>query len=460
MDVSLPSDSTLPGPVDAAAAAARLRGLEGESRLLRLGTLINLRWMAVAGQSLAVLWVDFGMKLPVPAGLCFIAISLSAWLNVGLRIRYPAGMRLSARTAVAMLAWDILQLSALLALTGGISNPFALFLIAPVLIGASALPVRYTAALGLLAAFAASLLSIWHAPLPWPAGQSANLSPLLIIGNWVAILLALAFTALYAQRVAYDARSLSRALVATELVLAREQHLSQLDGLAAAAAHELGTPLATIALVARELERAVPADAPYADDIALLREQAARCRDILGKLRSLSSGDAGPLAALTLAELMDEITAPLTSFGIGITVHCKGDGPMPRCQRNPGMIYGLANLVENAVDFAANTVTIHGTWSPSMVELAIEDDGPGFAEHVLVRIGEPFVQGRNDLRRVKQAGEGSEEGGGLGLGFFIAKTLLERMCARLSIANADPPQGGARVRVVWPAAQFSKGLTP
>lgn len=436
---------------------ARLRDGESESRLLRLGTLINLRWMAVAGQSLAVLWVHYGMQLPVPVSLCFVAICASAWLNVGLRIRYPAGKRLDPDMAGALLAWDILQLAVLLFLTGGITNPFALFLIAPVLIAASALPVHLTALLGLLAAVAASLLTLWYAPLPWRPGESANISPLLILGNWTAILLALAFTALYARRVAQDARDLARALAATELVLAREQHLSQLDGLAAAAAHELGTPLATIALVARELERAVPPDAPYAEDITIMREQAIRCREILGKLRSLAAGDAGPLATLTLAELIDEVIAPLRAFGIAITVDCRGEGPMPRCQRNPGMLYGLANLVENAVDFARQTVTLTGRWTAGRVALTIADDGPGFAEDMLVRLGEPYVQGRSGDRRAKKAGESIEDGG-LGLGFFIAKTLLERTGAKLQIGNRAGPATGAEVGVVWLADAFGRGL--
>ena len=435
----------------------RMRGAERDSRLLRLGTLINTRWLAVIGQSVAVLGVHYGLGLPVPLGPCFIAIALSAWLNVGLRIRYPLGMRLNATAAWAMLAYDIIQLSALLFLTGGIANPFSLFLIAPVLIAASSLPVRYTAVLGVLAAAAASLLWGWSAPLPWHPGQNPAINPMLMAGNWVAIVLALAFTGLYAQRVAHDARNLSRALVATELVLAREKHLSQLDGLAAAAAHELGTPLATIALVARELERAVPRDAPYADDIALMREQAARCRDILSKLRSLSSGDTGPLAALTLAELIDEITAPLKAFDIAIVIHCDGEGPMPRCQRNPGMLYGLANLVENAVDFARTQVTITGVWTASTVSLTIRDDGPGFAEDVLTRLGEPYVRARYDRRRTKGSDEGNEEGGGLGLGFFIAKTLLERTGAELTIANGPTADIGADLSVRWPRAIFAFG---
>lgn len=443
-------------PAATEALVARMRAGDTDSRLLRLGTLINLRWMAVAGQGLAVLFVHFGLQLPVPVGLCFVAICASAWLNVGLRIRFPVGKRLPAGMATALLAWDILQLSALLYLTGGITNPFALFLIAPVLIAASALPVRLTALLGLLAAAAASLLTVWHAPLPWLPGEQAKISPLLIAGNWSAILVALSFTALYAQQVAQDARDLSRALAATELVLAREQHLSQLDGLAAAAAHELGTPLATIALIARELQRSAPADAPFADDVQILLEQAQRCRDILSKLRSLSEGDAGPLARSSLAELVDEVIAPLSPFGVAIRTAFDGEGAMPVCQRNPGLLYGLANLVENAVDFARSTVTITGRWTPAQVELQISDDGPGFAEDMLMRLGEPYVRGRSNERHVKRVGDVTDDGG-LGLGFFIAKTLLERTGARLSVANGQAPETGARVRIAWPLPVFSRG---
>ena len=298
---------------------------------LRLDTLVKLRWLAVAGQSLAVLVTHFGLGFSFPLGWCFLLIAVSAWLNVALRIRYPLSMRIGETAAALLLGYDIVQLSALLYLTGGLQNPFALLLLAPVLISATTLPPRLTAALGLMTAGLSALLAVRHQPLPWYPGESLAIPPTYVAGIWLAILLGIAFTGVYAWRVAKEARDLAQALAATELVLAREQHLSQLDGLAAAAAHELGTPLATIALVARELDKQAPKGSPFAEDVALLRGQVARCRDILGKLTSLDNDAGDPLSNLTLQQLVEEIVEPLRAFDVAIDASFSGDGDAPRC---------------------------------------------------------------------------------------------------------------------------------
>ncbi len=423
-----------------------------DSPRLRLDTLVKLRWLAVAGQSAAVLFTHLALGFPLPLGWCFLVIAVSAWLNVALRIRYPLSERLNERSAATLLGYDIVQLSALLYLTGGLQNPFAMLLLAPVLISATTLPPPLTTALGALAAALAALLAIVHQPLPWFAGEALAMPRAYVAGVWFAIALGIAFTGVYAWRVAQEARDLAQALAATELVLAREQHLSQLDGLAAAAAHELGTPLATITLVARELQRSALKDGPFAEDIALLNDQATRCRDILGKLTSLDHEPGDPLSTLPLRQLVEEIVAPLRAFDVEIEASFAGDGEAPRCRRNPGMLYGLENLVENAVDFAQARVAIEGRWTTTTVELAIRDDGPGFAQDVLMRLGEPYLRSRADARRAK----GDESGAGLGLGLFIAKTLLERTGASLDMANAAPPEPGAVVRVVWPRSLFER----
>ena len=418
---------------------------------LRLDTLVKLRWLAVAGQSAAVLATHFALGFPVPLGWCFLVIAISAWLNVALRIRYPLSVRIGDRAAAALLGYDIVQLSALLFLTGGLQNPFAMLLLAPVLISATTLPPKLTAALGVMTASLAALLTYRHLPLPWFPGRATNIPPTYVAGIWLAILLGIAFTGVYAWRVAKETRDLAQALAATELVLAREQHLSQLDGLAAAAAHELGTPLATIALVARELDKSAPKGTPFAEDIGLLRDQVARCRDILGKLTSLDNDAGDPLSTLTLQQLVEEIVEPLRTFDVDIAISFSGDGEAPRCRRNPGMVYGLENLVENAVDFASKRVAIEGRWGGAAVEINVRDDGLGFAADVLARLGDPYLRSRVDSRRAK-GGDG-----GLGLGLFIAKTLLERAGAALDIENRDPPATGAVVRVTWPRHLFERG---
>ncbi|HEX8663641.1 MAG TPA: ActS/PrrB/RegB family redox-sensitive histidine kinase [Beijerinckiaceae bacterium] len=421
------------------------------ARRLRLDTLVRLRWLAVIGQSAAVAGVHFGFGFPLPFGACFAVIAAAALLNLGLAIRHPASHRLGDDAATLLLAFDILQLAVLLYLTGGLQNPFAMLFLAPVLISATALPPQRTLALGCLAVGAASFLVSFHKPLPW-AGQAIDLPFLYVSGVWTAILLGVAFTGVYAWRVAEEARQLAEALAATERVLAREQHLSQLDGLAAAAAHELGTPLATIALVAKELDHALPKEGPVAEDIALLREQVERCRQILAKLTSLGEDEPAFLGTMTLSHLLEEVVEPQRALDIEIAVETGGEGPEPACRRSPGLIHGLANILDNAADFAKDLVEVEARWTPQEVRIEIRDDGPGFAPEVLLRAGEPYVTTRGPKERAAD-----EEAGGLGLGLFIAKTLIERSGAQLTLSNAAPPASGAVVRIVWPRASFERG---
>lgn len=421
------------------------------SRRLRVDTLVRLRWLAVAGQSAAVIVVHMGLGFELPLTACFMMIAASALLNIALRLHYPINERLKAGPAAGLLAFDVLQLTALLALTGGLQNPFAIMFLAPVLISATSLPPVLTLALGLITIACASALTLFYLPLPWVPGTPLELPFLYIAGKWFATLLAVAFIGIFAWRVAEEARQLSDALAATELVLAREQHLSALDGLAAAAAHEFGTPLATIALVVKELERDLSNDSPIRDDIVLLREQVDRCRGILKTLTSLNE-EGAPHEHMSLSHLLEEVAAPHRHFGVNIAITAEGDpAAEPVVRRNAGLLYGLGNLVENAVDFAGSRVHIKASWAGDRVQVSISDDGPGFPPDILGRIGEPYVTTRAERRP-----DHDETGGaGLGLGVFIAKTLLERWGAAVEFINASAPEAGAIVRVSWPAAKAS-----
>ncbi len=306
------------------------------------------------------------------------------------------------------------------------------------LISATALPPERTLALGLLAIGLATLLALVHRPLPWFADGKIELPFLYVSGVWTAILLGTAFTGVYAWRVAEEARQLAQALAATELVLAREQHLSQLDGLAAAAAHELGTPLGTIMVVSKELIRQLGPDASpaVAEDLALLREQVDRCRGILGKLTSLDGeGEGDFLTTVTFSHLVEELVAPQRALGVVIDASCHGEGPEPSCRRNPGVMFGLGNILDNAVDFASTRVAITGQWNHERVWIEIRDDGPGFSAEVLLRAGEPYVT----TRSTEQSQDGGSATVGLGLGLFIAKTLIERSGAQIGLSNAAGP---------------------
>ena len=429
---------------------------EDDARRLRLDTLIRLRWLAVIGQTIAILSVRYVLYFPLDLAATLIVIAFSACLNIVLRARYPMTHRLDEGAATALLSYDIVQLAALLYLTGGLENPFAFLFLTPVMISATTLPPRRTQFLGFIAIVCITILANWHLPLPWQPLEAFHLPPQYILGVWFAILLGLAFIGVYAWRVAEEARQLSDALAATETVLAREQHLSFVDGLAAAAAHQLGTPLSTIAVVVNELDLALRAT-PHHDDIMLLKEQAARCREILAKIASLGDETSnGLLDTLSFEHLLEEISAPHRPFEVDISVTRAGVGEPPLCARNPAIIYGLGNLIDNAVDFARSAVVISASWTDHEVRIKIRDDGPGFASDILTHMGEPYMT----TRSVSRTEPGERQHGGMGLGLFIAKTLLERSGARFQAANALPPDQGAIVTIVWARQDFEAGTRP
>ncbi|MEM7567570.1 MAG: ActS/PrrB/RegB family redox-sensitive histidine kinase, partial [Pseudomonadota bacterium] len=334
------------------------------------------------------------------------------------------------------------QLASLLFLTGGLQNPFSILFLVPVVVAAATLPMRHTLRLCLLVIVLSTALAFYHYPLPWYALKPFSQPTLYVAGIWAALVLGMGFTVTYVWRVARENRTLSEALAATELVLQREQHLTRLDGLAAAAAHELGTPLATIALTAKELSRDLPPGL-QAEDARLIVEQAARCRTILAKLSSLDDeGDV--IGWLKVSNLLAEVCEPHRDAGPRIQIDV-APGLEPLARRNAGVLYGLGNVIENAVDYANDLVRIDARWTQDAVTIVVRDDGPGFSHDVLRRIGEPYLG-----EPYRASGRRARGQSGLGLGFFIAKTLLERSGAEVSIRNA----GGAVVTVVWPAAAF------
>jgi two-component system, sensor histidine kinase RegB len=422
-------------------------------RNVRLDTLVRLRWLAVLGQFGAVLVVHFGLEFEVPIWACLAVIALSALLNVALRIGFRETQWLEPDRAAWLLGFDIAELAALLYLTGGLENPFAYLLLGPVLISATALPPRMTLLIGTFAMVCATVLVFVHYDLPWDAEDPLQLPEIYMVGVWLSILLAIGYIGVYTWQIAEEARQLSDALAATELVLAREQHLSQLDGLAAAAAHELGTPLSTITVVVREIERALDPKSPHAEDVKLLREQAQRCREILAKITELPTGE--PFDRTPLSALIEEAVAPHRNFGIAIGVTLPPDrSDEPSGARNPAIRYGLGNLIENAVDFAHRRVEIFAQWTGEEVSIIISDDGPGIAPEIIDRLGAPYVTHR---RPGPRGPEGDEDAMfGLGLGFFIAKTLLERSGAKLSLTNQAPPLHGATISVTWSRADFER----
>ncbi|WP_442967498.1 ActS/PrrB/RegB family redox-sensitive histidine kinase [Rhizobium sp. BR 362] len=420
------------------------------SRRLRLQTLVRLRWLAVGGQTVTVMIVAFWLKFAVPLLACCVLIACLAWINFFLTLRYPPTHRLEPPAAFALLGLDLLQLCGLLLITGGLANPFSALVCVPVIISFASQPIRYSMALIVLAMICITGLAFSPFPLPWYDGVEINVHSVMQLGVWCSIASTMAFAAFYAYRVSMEATQLADALSATELVLQREKHLSQLDGLAAAAAHELGTPLATISVVAKEMERELSQDDRFREDVALLRSQSERCRDILRRLTTLSSEDEAHMRRLTLSSMMEEIIAPHREFGIKLELIEKSPRTgEPVLNRNAGIMYGLGNLIENAVDYARKKVTVTVEYDPNTLTIVIEDDGNGYSADILTRIGEPYVTTR----------QRDDTAGGLGLGLFIAKTLLERSGAVLSFGNRDPETPGARIRVEWPRMLIDSNST-
>ena len=431
---------------------------------MRLRTLVRLRWLAVFGQTVAVLGVYWILGFSLPLGWCLAAIALSAWLNIFLTLRWRSNITLKESYAALLLGYDILQLALLLSLTGGLANPFSFLFLVPVTVSATSLSRKWTLWLGALAFVCATLLAFVHLPLPWYPGRQIELEPIYLAGMWSAIVSGAVFSAIYARRITEETRQMSVALAATEQVLAREQRLSALDGLAAAAAHELGTPLATIALVAKELKRELSVDGHIGEDIDLLISQAGRCREILSRLANLDTESDEMFTRVSLPVMIENIVAPLRAGDVGIRVDtAPADEGEPRSssepmlQRNPAIAYGLSNIIENAAEFAAHEVVVEARWSTAEVMVAVRDDGPGFAQEIIDRLGDPFVTTRKGYGAGNEGTALEQQHEGMGLGFFIAKTLLERSGADVSLANKPAPDHGAIVHISWSRARIDVG---
>lgn len=407
-----------------------------------LRTLILIRWIAVFGQTASVITVHGLMGLQLPIGPVMAAIGASVLLNLVAMAQRGGRLRLTDRDASLYLAYDMLQLTLLLYLTGGLANPFALLLLAPMTVAAAILSRYSMVLLTGLNLICLTVLALWSFPLPWPDPLPAVV-PLYAFGIWLSLSVSASFIAGYVFRVAEEARQFAEALAATQVALAREQRLSSLGALAAAAAHELGTPLGTIALVAKEIARDLPPDSDLIEDVALLQSQSARCRDILADLARKPEADGGdPFEKLAITALLEVAGAPHRLGHIDFVIMgraAEGLDPAgtsePVLRRSPEILHGLGNYIQNAHQFAKRQVSVTVEWNKQLLTVIIRDDGPGYPPNVLARIGEPYLSARND------------RSGHMGLGVFIAQTLLEKTGASVSYANNRG--GGAKVIVVW-----------
>lgn len=423
---------------------------------VRLRTLVMLRWAAICGQSAAIIVAARFYRVDLNLPLVLSVVGAAVFVNLATIYLYPRNKRLSEREAMAALLFDTVQLGVLLGLTGGLSNPFALLILAPATIAATALGSRAAMIVGISAILLVTAMAFVHLPLRLQDGTPLAVPPLFRFGFWLALVIGIVFQGLYARRVASEIQVMNRALLATQMALAREQKLTDLGGVVAAAAHELGTPLATIKLVSTELARELADDPELAQDAALIAQQADRCRDILRSMGRAGKDDLH-LRRAPLSAVIREAAEPHGDRGKEIVFDLGESGESARRQpvilRRPEIIHGLRNLVQNAVDFARHRVWIEASWSADTITVTIADDGPGYPAQILDRIGEP------DLRLRREDGAHRPGYEGMGLGLFIAKTLLEHTGARLLFANgADPfltenehpDRCGAIVTVSWP----------
>ncbi len=437
------------------------------SEWVRLRTLIVLRWMAIAGQTAAIFFGTWLTGLDLRLDLCALAIGLSAAFNVISAVVYPQNKRLSERNATLTLLFDLFQLAALLALCGGLTNPFAVLILAPVIISATALTLRATLVVGFSAIVLVSLLAFFYWPLQMRDGTILEQARLFTYGMWASMVIGIVFTGTYARRVTVETYSMSQALSATQMALGREQRLTALGGVVAAAAHELGTPLATIKLVASELARELKGQPELMADANLILSQTDRCRVILAEMGQSGKDDVH-LRHAPISAIIEEAAEPHRNRGKRLVLRIDGvlpgqlqESEQPEISRLPEIVHGIRNLVQNGVDFARSTVWIDIDWTETILRVVVGDDGQGYPPDLIGRIGDPFVRQRKGLLRQERIRPEYE---GMGLGLFIAKTLLERSGAKLTFANgsempelAEPTAvptdlarpTGAVVEVVW-----------
>lgn len=422
---------------------------------IRLRTMILLRWVAIAGQFTAVTLTPLLFGVQLEMGWCYFAIGISVIGNLLATFIFPENKRLSERQNMAMVMFDLVQLSFLLFLTGGLNNPFTLLLLGPVTISATALSLRATLVLCATAIVSVTVMALYNVPLETRNGDILRIPQLFIFGHWVALIIAVVFTSAYSQRVTSEIHLMADALAATQMALAREQKLTDLGGVVAAAAHELGTPLATIKLASAELVHELAKWPDLREDAELIRDQTDRCRDILHDMGRAGKDDL-QMQQAPLITVVESAAEPHMERGKSVLVSLStADGPasdQPSILRMPEIIHGLRNLVQNAVDFAESCVWIEARWNVDTITVRIIDDGKGFPPHLLGRIGDPFMS----RRKKRKPDPCRPEYEGMGLGLFIAKTLLERSGASVRFANGADETGpqsgqvGAVVEVRWP----------
>ena len=415
-----------------------------ENLNLDKNTLTILRYIAIFGQFIAINIVFYYLKLEFPINESFVIIFLGLLTNLFLQFKVKVN-QLKDTYASFFLLYDLIQLSILLYLTGGILNPFSFLLIIPAIVSSTFLSMGTTIILSVITSFMLFLLTHFYLPLPGMDTSTFNVPNFYKFGIFTSILIGLIFLSYFGIRFSGETKKRSEALYRLQEVIAKEYELESLGGQAAAAAHSLGTPLATISVVAKELKKEIGDDKEISKDIDLLISQSKRCSEILKKISRKQIQEDIFLSSIKLEDLLEEIIDSFKETSSKkIELNVDSDQNKINIQRSPEIIYGLRNFIGNAVKFSESKVKIDLKSDQKAIEIKINDDGPGIPEDIINKIGEPYIKSKSKELSSKS---------GLGLGTFLGKTLLERQNAKL-LFNRNKELGGALVIINWSPKDF------
>ena len=410
-----------------------------ENLNLDKNTLTILRYLAIFGQFLAINIVYFYLSLPFPIKLSYAIIFLGLVTNLYLQFGIKIN-QLKDFYAAIFLVYDLIQLSLLLYLTGGIFNPFCFLLIVPAIVSSTFLSMGTTIILGSITSLLLLIISFFHLPLPGEDMNLLHFPNFYRTGIVISVFIGLIFLSYFGIRFAGETKKRSEALNKLQEVISKEYELESLGGQAAAAAHSLGTPLATISVVAKELKKDIGNDKEFSKDIDLLISQTRRCSEILKQISKKQIEEDVFLSSIKFEDLLEEI---INSFketsSKKIDLFNEKDQNKIAIQRSPEIIYGLRNFIGNAVKFSKSRVKINLLSNQQTIEIKINDDGPGIPEDIINKIGEPYIKSKS--RELSS-------NAGLGLGTFLGKTLLEKQKAKLTFWKQSE-LGGALVTITW-----------
>jgi len=414
-----------------------------EDLSLEKKTVVILRWIALIGQLITIYFVHFFINFELPLIFCSLTIFFGGLTNIFIQFNFKKN-QLSNIESTILLFYDVIQLAVLIYLTGGVTNPFIIFLIVPALISSTLLNLASTLFLSIITIMSLVLLTFNYFPLPSEGNLHFHVPDYYIYSIPSALVIALIFLNYFGFRFGYEARRRGNALNRLELVLAKEQELESIGHQAAAAAHSLGTPLSTITVIAKELKKEIVNNKEFKDDVETILEQAKKCGDILKKISQNQIVDDEYVKNITLQDLLFEITKSFESITEkNLNLNLENAKKRISIKRSAELTYGIRNFVGNAVKFSKKNININLVGNNQTTTLQISDDGPGFPDDIYKIIGEPYISTKSKKLKSKA---------GLGLGTFIGKTLLERKKANIEFLKSS--DGGALVEISWNNKDF------